>query len=299
MSLPSKCSLCKSKINNLNVVTAHVYKKKNHAFFKCNKCQVIFQYPLVSEKDETNFYKTDFEKFMEGRSGLEIGWTDANKHFHSNYKNYLRRYKFLKKYLNKKKLNILEIGCSSGFMLDPLIKKGHNCTGIEPSGYFSKFLKKKNIIIFDDIKKIKNQKFDLIMHFFVLEHIRSPLTFLKEQMKLLKKNGKIIFEIPNYHDALYSIYDIPEFERFYWSEVHPWYFNKSSINFLLKKISNNFSVSYEQRYDLSNHLYWSQFRKPGGQNFFSSKLGIKLENFYKKELIKRGFADTLICSVRK
>jgi SAM-dependent methyltransferase len=184
-------------------------------------------------------------------------------------------------------------------MLFPLIKKGYSCNGIEPSGYFSEFLKKKNVKLFKNIDEIKNKKFDLIIHFFVLEHIKDPIKFLIQQTKLLKQNGKIIFEIPCYSDALSNIYDIPEFERFYWSKAHPWYFNKFSIKYLLKKLNKKFSISFDQRYNLSNHIYWSRYRVPGGQNFYSKSLGTKIENLYKKELIKNGYADTLICAIYK
>ena len=57
-------------------------------------------------------------------------------------------------------------------MLYPLIKKGFSCNGIEPSGYFSKYLLNKKINLLKNISDIKNKKFDLIMHFFVLEHIK-------------------------------------------------------------------------------------------------------------------------------
>ena len=64
--------------------------------------------------------------------------------------------------------------------------------------YF-KFLRKQKIATFknfDEIQK-KNLKFDIIMHFFVLEHIQDPLKFLQDQLNQLNKNGKIIFEILN------------------------------------------------------------------------------------------------------
>ena len=54
----------------------------------------------------------------------------------------------------------MEIGCSSGFMLYPLRKKGHNCTGVEPSGFFTKFLDKNNIANFDSIEDL-NKKFEI------------------------------------------------------------------------------------------------------------------------------------------
>ena len=151
-------------------------------------------------------------------------------------------------------------------MLYPLRKKGHNCTGVEPSGFFTKFLDKNNIANFDSIEDLnkKNLKFDLIIHFFVLEHIADPLTFLKKLLSLLKKNGKIVFEVPNVDDPLHSIYRIKEFEKFYWSIAHPWYFSSHSLKFLLDKLDCKFEIEFDQRYDLSNHLTWLLEGKPGG-----------------------------------
>ena len=137
---------------------------------------------------------------MDSRSGVNTNWLNTKKHIFQNKQTFLRRLKILKPYL-KPGLSILEIGCSSGFMLFPLIKKRYKCTGIEPSGIFNKFLKKKKIDVYSSLeeldKKKPNQKFDIIMHFFVLEHIADPLSFLKTLLSKLNKNGKIIFEIPN------------------------------------------------------------------------------------------------------
>ena len=112
-------------------------------------------------------------------------------------------------------------------------------------------------------------KFDLIIHFFVLEHIADPLTFLKKLLSLLKKNGKIVFEVPNVDDPLHSIYRIKEFEKFYWSIAHPWYFSSHSLKFLLDKLDCKFEIEFDQRYDLSNHLTWLLEGKPGGMNKYS------------------------------
>tara|TARA_B100001093_G_scaffold500422_1_gene550865 strand:- start:96 stop:998 length:903 start_codon:yes stop_codon:yes gene_type:complete len=295
MPIPSSCTLCKAGKHKQSVITSNVYGRKNSAFFKCDNCQVIYQYPQLSEKEEKFFYKKEFEKFMEDRAETKNVWLNTKNHIDSNHETKIRRNKYLKKFISKNKLNILEVGCSSGFMLFDFIKAGHNCSGIEPSGVFSKFLKTKNIKLYENIKQIRrNDKFDLLFHFFVLEHIRNPLKFLKDQIKILKKNGKIIFEIPCYEDALYKIYDIPEFERFYWSVAHPWYFNFFSLEYLLKKTGKEFKIIKEQRYDLSNHLYWMKFKKPGGMHFYSDKIGKKIEEEYKKNLISKGYYDTLV-----
>ena len=78
----------------------------------------------------------------------------------------------------------------------------------------------------EKLKKNTNKKFDLIIHFFVLEHIADPIKFIKSLLPLLEKKGQIIFEIPNVADPLHTLYNISAFERFYWSIAHHWYFSE-------------------------------------------------------------------------
>ena len=188
-------------------------------------------------------------------------------------------------------------------MLYPYINKGHKCFGIEPSGVFSEYVKNRGIPVFsslDDFKSTnKKIKFDIIFHFFVLEHISNPIKFLEDQIELLNPGGKIIFEIPNVNDALYKVYDIPEFERFYWSLAHPWYFSEKSLNYLLDKTNLQYEIKLDQRYDLSNHMTWARDGKPGGMGKFTSLIGLEIEELYKQELIKTRFCDTLIGIITK
>jgi len=50
-----------------------------------------------------------------------------------------RRLPFLKQCLNPG-VDLLEIGCSSGFMFDEFSSMGVNCVGVEPSGRLMKNL---------------------------------------------------------------------------------------------------------------------------------------------------------------
>jgi SAM-dependent methyltransferase len=188
-------------------------------------------------------------------------------------------------------------------MLYPLVESGYTCTGIEPSGIFSKFITERGLGNFRSIDeleiKVPKSKFDLICHFFVLEHITQPIIFLRKQIDLLKKGGKIIFEIPNVDDPLNSIYDIPAFERFYWSVAHPWYFSEKALHFLLNQLGYPFEILLDQRYDLSNHMIWARDGRPGGMGYFSSLLGEEIEVQYKQALIKNRRCDTLIGIITK
>jgi SAM-dependent methyltransferase len=304
MPIPNCCPLCDAESLNQKVVTSHVFgdKENKRAFYHCTTCDVRYQFPALTPEEESRFYKAEFEGFMTTRSGVSGGWEGTESHISANKLTVDRRMKYLQPNL-KKQSDILEVGCSSGFMLFPLKDEGHNCIGIEPSGFFSEYVRSKEIHVYaslDELLEIEPEKrFDIIQHFFVLEHIADPLTFLKVQLSLLKPGGKIIFEIPNVADALYTIYDIPLFERFYWSIAHPWYFSKTSLEFLLNKTDYAYEIMLDQRYDLSNHMIWARDGKPGGMGRFTGKLGTEIEEAYKKSLVNSGYCDTLIGIITK
>lgn len=304
MALPDRCPLCKAGPDAQSVVTPHVYGAMGgrSAFFHCEACDVRYQYPGLTPEEEARFYAAEFEGFMAGRAGNTGGWHRAEDHVAANEPTRLRRMKYLTPHLAGR-ASVLEVGCSSGFMLFPLAEAGHACTGIEPSGVFSDFVKHRDLAVYGSLHQLKEAtpgaRFDAILHFFVLEHIAAPLAFLEAQLALLKPGGEIIFEIPNAADPLYSVYDIPAFERFYWSIAHPWYFNESSLHYLLKQLGRPYEVLRDQRYDLSNHIVWARDGRPGGMGRFTKALGAELEENYKQALIRTGNCDTLVAVISK
>jgi SAM-dependent methyltransferase len=304
MALPDRCPLCSAGLEAQSLVTRHVYGdgSASRAFFHCESCDVRYQFPGLTPDEEARFYAAEFEGFMASRSGDAGGWLKTEQHLLANEPTRLRRMKYLSPYLGEA-ADILEIGCSSGFMLYPLSASGHRCTGIEPSGVFSAFVKGRGLPVFQSLELLQRHepqaRFDLIQHFFVLEHIADPRAFLHEQLAMLKPGGRIVFEIPNAADPLYSVYDIPAFERFYWSIAHPWYFSEASLEFLLNQLGCSHEILREQRYDLSNHMVWARDGRPGGMERFTPKLGQETEDLYKQSLIRSGRCDTLVGIIRK
>ncbi|UCV10570.1 class I SAM-dependent methyltransferase [Dechloromonas denitrificans] len=304
MALPNQCPLCLAGHDAQSVVTRHVYgdESASRAFFHCEACDVRYQFPGLTPEEEARFYAAEFEGFMSSRSGDAGGWLKTEQHLVANESTRLRRMKYLAPFLVGAS-DVLEVGCSSGFMLYPLAEAGHRCTGIEPSGVFSEFVRGRGLPVYQSLGQLQQEvpqaQFDLILHFFVLEHIADPLAFLKDQLKMLRPGGRIIFEIPNAADPLYSVYDIPEFERFYWSIAHPWYFSEASLRFLLDQLGGSCEILRDQRYDLSNHMVWARNGRPGGMGRFTELLGEDVEESYKQSLIRSGKCDTLVGIISK
>ena len=277
------------------------FSNPNNTKVYCEKCDLVYLWPVPSIKEEEKFYANEFEKYMEKRSGQDRDWSGPEEHIRTNKDNAIRRLGYVQKHIKKGK-SVLEIGCSSGFMLDAFRDAGLNVVGIEPSGGFEGFLENRGHKVFkslEELEKNYNGKFDLICHFFVLEHIRDTINFINRQLDLLNSSGVIIAEVPCVNDPLTSIYEIPAFERFYWSIAHHYYFSPKSIAGILNKINCRYEIMPEQRYDLSNHLVWMQKGIPGGQDYYNNIFSQSTLELYRNDLIKSWNCDTFFLFIYK
>lgn len=299
MPLPEKCPLCAAGRDAQQVVTRHVFGDKSgtRAFFHCQACDVRFQFPGLTPDEEARFYAAEFEGFMASRAGAAGGWQKVEDHIRANEPTRLRRMRYLAPLLPAA-ADVLEVGCSSGFMLHPLIEAGHRCVGVEPSGAFGDYLRGRGLHVVPSVDQlpaaVRERRFDLVMHYFVLEHIADPVSFLRAQLALLRPGGKLVFEIPNAADPLYTVYDVAAFERFYWSIAHPWYFSENSLRHVLDRVGRPYRIELDQRYDLSNHMVWARDGRPGGMGRFTAALGQELEDAYRQALVRARRCDTLI-----
>ncbi|MBN1882004.1 MAG: class I SAM-dependent methyltransferase [Deltaproteobacteria bacterium] len=260
---------------------------------------MIYLYPVPSEKEEDRFYLEDFEGFMSERSGGDKDWSAPDRHFKANRAEVARRMKVLGEYV-KPGGTLLEIGCSSGFMLDEMKKRGMDVYGIEPSKVYGEYTRALGIEVFNDFEGLvasKKDQFDLIIHYYVLEHIRNPVMFLEDVAKLGKKGGKMIFEVPSATEPLIETYNIDAFDKFYWSVVHHWYFTPDSLRRVLSQLNRPFELLPEQRYDLSNHMTWMHHGKPGGLGKYSEIFGEDLDGIYRERLKELWRCDTIIAVI--
>ncbi len=304
MAVPAQCPLCGHSREHVNVITRHVYGgKPGQAFYRCGHCDVSYLYPGLTPEEEKKFYAAEFSSFMSGRAGSAAGWEEPEKHVKANDWMVARRMKYLEPRLPKKG-RVLEIGCSSAFMLYPLVARGLECFGVEPSGVFADYVRSRGIECYETVEDLTagdavGPGFDLVLHAFVLEHISTPQQFLQQQLDLLKPGGRLIFEVPNSAEPLLTLYDVPAFERFYWIVAHTWYFSERSLQYLLGKLGYPFEILLDQRYDLSNHMVWARDGRPGGMGRFTPQFGREIEDQYRQALVQSRHCDTLVAVVKK
>ncbi|MDA7750412.1 class I SAM-dependent methyltransferase [Candidatus Pelagibacter sp.] len=137
-------------------------------------------------------------------------------HFDSalNFRKY--QISLITKFINGK---FLEVGAGKGGLIPFYKNLIKNITIIEPEKKLFKILKKnystkKFSIKNQTINNIK-RKYDTIIYYDVLEHIKNDLNEVKLASKKLNKNGHLIFSVPAYQ-TFYSSFDksVGHFKRY-------------------------------------------------------------------------------------
>jgi hypothetical protein len=117
-------------------------------------------------------------------------------------------------------LRILDIGCSQKpnkyIVNSELIGYDLNPFKTQPSNY-------RNLII-DNVSNLRKHftesSLDVIMAGEILEHLESPIEFLKDCNMLIKRNGKLVLSTPNPHSLFEFILTIFLSRRFFYHKEH-------------------------------------------------------------------------------
>ncbi len=295
------CRLCCAGPEQQSIRNEIVYAgTSEQKFWQCSACDAIYLFPPTTEGEDAHFYETSFDKWMSTRSG-DDSWSDPATQFLSLKKREEHlRVPWLRE-LAKPGQRILEIGCSSGFTLALLKEWGCDCVGLELNQEYVHYARSKGLSVYsrwDDLRQGEQSPFDLVLHYYVLEHVPRPLEFLRNCFEFVKEGGTMLFEVPNGDDALSSLYQIPAFNAFYWWRAHHWYFTRKSLGYLLGQLGRSHEIHPGQRYDLSNHLHWMLTGKPGGMGKYAHIFSKQTETSYAEDLKRHYLCDYLVALVR-
>lgn len=159
----------------------------------CTQCGLMRQGP--GSKDQESFSLTSCaggdERYTEQRLEKES----------TQLIDYLKVLPKLEK-VRPAKGKLLEIGCSTGRLLNEIQKAGWLASGVEPDKWAYNLAKETyglDVInaYFQDAG-YANEIFDVILMFHVIEHIPNPFNSLKQLNKLIKPGGILVMETPRY-----------------------------------------------------------------------------------------------------
>ena len=178
----------------------------------------------------------DLEKYY--KSDAYISHSDSNTNFLDKVYQRVRKYTLKRKVslinsFNTSGKKLLDVGCGTGDFLATAKKEGWNVFGVEPSEEARDISSRKNIVALEELLFLKEENFDVITLWHVLEHVPNLFTYIETLKKKLNPNGVLLIAVPNYKsfDARYykeywAGYDVPR---------HLWHFSQQSIEMLFSK----------------------------------------------------------------
>ena len=178
--------------------------------------------------------------------------------------------KLINRYSSEDK-NLLDIGCGTGDFLKTAKDNGWIVTGIEPNNDARKLANQKtsnNVFETEHLIKLKENSFDVITLWHVLEHVPDLEGHVLILKKLLKENGTLIIAVPNYksfdanyYNEFWAAYDVPR---------HLWHFSKTSIEKLFFKKDMRVLKILPLKFDAFYVCLLSEKYKSGRMNVFKA-----------------------------
>ena len=284
-----KCQICKKKIILKNVTTRSNKKLKINF---CTSCD--FEY-FIKEKTN-NLKQNKLDIFRLKNVGLKL--IEKKKDIINGTQ---QAKEYIKLHANgKKKLKILDIGCSWGYFLKECKKNGHKAFGIEINkirkDYVNNIL---NIKCLSNINELSGLTFDKIFLFYSLEYIKNPQDFLLKLKQFLSKNGEIIVYTPNKNDHINQLLNLKSYNNFFYEENSINYFSKKTLIKIGQNIKCKFNIQLYQGYSIINLLNWFFHKKPfstgyvGKDYYIENLLSHLKSNLKKNKKLKSNFG-TLI-----
>jgi SAM-dependent methyltransferase len=213
-----KCVLCGSK------KSFKLFESHDKNIVRCAKCGLArtenFTFPKYGE-----YYRDEV-------------YSEFEEHFRNIFK---KRFNLIKRFKNLPG-KVLDIGTSTGVMLDIFKEKSWETWGVEPSKSAKVASSKGHKILKGNFEKLDlpENYFDVVILNHTLEHLENPLFVVRKVKKVLKKGGILFVDVPNFGSLSARI------SKQYWKlllpEEHIFHFDKKSLKKLFNK--SGFRVIY-------------------------------------------------------
>lgn len=204
---------------------------------QCKDCDLVYLNPILDSKFIVDSYKEAIDDTFITQNQYRIDT------FKSAFKEVLH-------YLSIKPspaISVLDIGCAGGAFLKAVKDLGLTPVGVEPSAYLSDYARKTyNVDVRSGILEEQNfpqRSFDIITMWDVVEHLTNPNQVLRQIKGLLKPNGHLVINYPDYSTLTARAFG---WKWPFWLSVHLTYFSPKTVKELHKR--NGFEVLRYKRH---------------------------------------------------
>ncbi len=236
------CPICKSQDYKILQKAAYpdslsseeyleVYKSSSDTklmdqLVECSGCGLVYLNPRVKSDIILQSYS----------EAIDSRFITQNKSRIRTFKKVFKRWLKKEKILPSSNYKVLDIGCAGGAFPKAVNDLGFQVVGVEPSRFLCDFGRKEYGL---DIRsgtlheqQFKDNEFDIVSMWDVIEHLDQPESVLKEIFRILRSGGWLIINYPEYNSWPRKILGM---NWPFFLNVHLYYFNPKTICQLLEK----------------------------------------------------------------
>ena len=228
-----ECPVCDStNFSPFLTCTDYFVSGEQFTIKRCGNCGFKITENIEDEENIGRYYQS--EEYI-SHSNTSKGMINAVYHQVRNYMLGQKR-KLVESAAGMQSGRIMDVGTGTGFFLNEMSRHGWQVTGTEKSPDARQFAQTEfnlNMLETEELFNLKDNSFDVITLWHVLEHIHRLQENMQTFRRLLKKEGKLIIAVPN-HDS-YDAQHYKEFWAAYDVPRHIWHFAPQQMQLLGEK----------------------------------------------------------------
>jgi len=223
-----------SPINNSELQTFlsckdHTVSKEDFTLLRDIENDLLVTSPRPEKEELQRYYASEsYISHTDSKSSL----LDKLYHFVRNHT--LRQKLKLINSFNSKEKTILDIGAGTGDFLSICARNGWKIEGVEPSEKAKSTAEEKlGRSLKYEISEIKQEKFDVITMWHVLEHVPNLNETIANLKRILNPDGTLVIAVPNFksfdaahYGKFWAAFDVPR---------HLWHFSQTAMKKFVTK----------------------------------------------------------------
>jgi len=237
------CPLCGHKDEE------ELFKKEGFRFVRCNNCNMVYVNPRLNEKGRAYLYNKG--RYVDMYNNL---YSRSAKYRQERF--YKERMDFIESYFPKKG-KLLDIGAARGDFVRTALMRGWDAFGVEISEQAERFTddanlkgRIKNTYLADT--GFREDSFEVVTMWELLEHVATPKALLKSAFKVLKPGGMVFIYVPNFDSAEITL--ITKAAEHVMGDAHILYFTPKTLKIMVEKVGFETVKIYTMGVDVAHMI---------------------------------------------